>query len=102
MVSFSANIRMNPLGILLVLIALTSTIFYFRDLIRESGPIKRLSNFTKHLKSKGYYIVGLHTNDISLKELLIAAIEAAKRGGNKVRQVSNSKNLKVNASYFLL
>ena len=83
---------MNPLGILLVLIALSSTIFYFRDMIQESGPVKRLS---KHLKSRGYYIVGLQSNDISLKELLVAAIEVASRGGARVKQVRESNNLQV-------
>jgi len=63
-------------------------------MIRDSGPMKKLSNFTKHLKSKGYYIVGLQSSKISLKNLLVASIEAANRGGRKVKQVSDSNNLK--------
>ena len=64
-------------------------------MIRDSGPMKKLSNFTKHLKSKGYYIVGLQSSKISLKNVLVASIEAANRGGRKVKQVSDSNNLKV-------
>lgn len=95
MVSFSASIRMNPLGIILAAIAFTSMVFYFRDMIKESGPVKKLADLTKHLKAQGYNIVGLQNDDISLKELLVASIEAAKRGGVKVKQIRESNNLKV-------
>eukprot|EP00795_Rhopilema_esculentum_P007475 gene7475-13249_t len=84
---------MNPLGLLLALICVTSTIFYFRNMIRESRPIKRLSSLASRLKSQGYNVVGLQSNDISMKELLVAAIEVAKRGGIKVKQVRESNNL---------
>ena len=86
---------MNPLGLLLAIIALTSTIFYFRDMIRQSKPMKRLSDFTNHLKSQGYHIVGLQSKEVSLKELLVASIEVANRGGIKVKQIRESNDLKV-------
>ena len=96
MVSFSASIRMSPIGLILMLITTTSVVFYFRDMIKQSRPMKRLSHFGNILKSQGYNAIGFHVHeDISLKQLLVASIKVAQLGGIEVKKVRESGKLEV-------
>eukprot|EP00794_Sanderia_malayensis_P004579 gene4581-5181_t len=94
MVSFSANIRMSPIGLFLIFVTSTSMIFYFHDMIGNSKPIKKLSSLAKLLRSQGYNVVGFHVDEISMKQLLVASIEVAERGGFEVKKVRQSNELK--------
>ncbi len=57
--------------------------------------MKKFAHLSNVLKAQGHNLVGFYSPEISLKELLVASIEVAKRGGVQVKNVRESNNLKV-------
>ena len=81
MVSAAANIKVSPVGLVLLLIVGVSFLLYFKDIFMNSAGLGQ------QLQDKSL--------TVSLKQLLIAAIEATERGGKRVKEIRDSNDVKV-------